>query len=151
MKLRGYRRSDSVTGYWLPGELLATPLDGWPALVPPTVVAPANRSDERLCVLDGLGFVRFTGLDWVRRRARLEIGVRESTVEDQAEAVRLAVAHGFDVLNLHRLVGWRTPAAGTPTDALCAAGFGLEGVLPGGNWLAGSEVERQVWGVVRDA
>jgi hypothetical protein len=153
MRLSGYRETDRqlLTGHWLPGELLATPLADRPALAGPIAIpAPDNRPEQRLCVLRDLGFVRFVELDWVHRRARLEIGVQDATVDEMTSMVRLAVDHGFDVLNLRRLFGWRTPAAVAPTEPLSRGGFVQEGVLPRATWLAGEQVDRQIWGVVRD-
>jgi hypothetical protein len=154
MILSGYRQSDRplLTGHWLPGELLAAPLDDWPALAAPTVIAPPDKqSDQRLCLVRGLGFIRFIELDWVHRRARVEIGCHQSTVDGLDTMVRLAVSHGFEALNLHRLFGWRTPMAGVPTGPLNRAGLVREGVVPRGSWLAGEQVDREIWGVVRDA
>jgi hypothetical protein len=154
MTLSGYRQTDLplLTGHWLPGELLAVPLAQWPALAAPTVIAPPDKQpDQRLCLIRGLGFIRFVELDWVHRRARLEIGVHESTVDSLETMVRLAVGHGFEVLNLRRLFGWRTPMAGVPAGPLSRAGFVREGVVPRGSWLAGQQIDQEIWGVVRDA
>jgi hypothetical protein len=165
MKLRGFRDTDRalLTGHWLPGELLASPLTDRPALASPrTVAVPGDRADRsgegpgawnaRLCVADDAAIVRYTELDWINRRARLEIAIHDPGLDEPRvkQLVELAVAHGFGGLNLHRLYGLLTPAGGAPTEPLAAAGFHLEGVLPQGIWLFGRPVDRQLWGAVRD-
>lgn len=159
--LSGYRETDRalLTGHWLPGELLGVPLVDGPALLEPRTVPPpglepngtsAASQQARLCVVRGAGFVRFVEIDWVDRRARLEIGLQAGAVEDAKSIVDLAVAHAFTVLALRRVHGWVTPAAGTPTDAIAAAGFRLEGLVPQAIWFDGGPVGRELWGVVRD-
>jgi hypothetical protein len=155
MKLRGFRDTDRplLTGHWLPGELLALPLADRPALASPLAVpAPGDRSDQRLCVAGDVAVVRYTELDWINRRARLEIAIQDPGLDEPKvkQIVELAVAHGFGGLNLHRLYGLLTPAGGAPTEPLAAAGFRLEGGLPQGIWLFGRPVDRQLWGAVRD-
>ncbi|MGW3964513.1 GNAT family N-acetyltransferase [Amycolatopsis sp. NPDC005003] len=146
MKLRGYRGTDRglLSGPWLAGELLGLPIDGWPALAEPTEVPPPAGDDEELCVTDG-AFVRYTDIDWVHRRARVEIGVhnRLSEVDD---LLRAAVEHGFTGLNLRRLYGWVTTPA---TDALAAAGFRREAVVPAATWFDGAPAAREIWGTIR--
>jgi hypothetical protein len=155
MKLRGFRDADRspLTGHWLPGELLALPLADRPALAAPLAVpAPGDRADQRLCVADDVAVVRYTELDWINRRARLEIAVQDPGLDEPKvkQLVELAVAHGFGGLNLHRLYGLLTPAGSAPAEPLAAAGFQLEGALPQGIWLYGRPVDRQLWGAVRD-
>ncbi|WP_086848232.1 hypothetical protein [Amycolatopsis kentuckyensis] len=146
MKLRGYRGTDRglLSGPWLAGELLGLPLEDWPALAAPTEVPPPAGDDEELCVTDG-AFVRYTDIDWVHRRARVEIGVhnRQSEVDD---LLRAAVEHGFTGLNLRRLYGWVT----TPgTEALAAAGFRREALVPAATWFDGAPAAREIWGTIR--
>lgn len=150
MKLRGYRESDAdlLTGPWLPGELLGLPLADWPPLAEPTAVPPPAGPDEELCVAPGLGVVRYTELDWVHRRARVEIGLHD--VDGLDELLTTVVAHGFTTLNLSRLYGRVTPAVDPPTHLLAAVGFRREAVLPEHTWLDGRPVDREIWGVVRD-
>ncbi len=150
--LRGYRHSDRglLRGPWLPGECLGLPLADWPALAEPTTVpAPAGPGDE-LCVAPGAAFVRYTELDWVHRRARVEIGVQPGHLDAAELLVKSAVAYGFDGLNLRRLYGWVTPAVEPPTGVLAGAGFAREASVPAGIWLAGRPADREIWGVVRD-
>lgn len=152
MMLRGYRDDDKVllTGRWLQGELLGLPVPGMPPLAEPSSLAPPADDDEELCVVPGVAFVRYTGLDWVHRRARVEIGVREGQVGAAGTLARMAADHGLLELRLHRLYGWCTPAA-TPTAPLLAgAGFRREVSVPGGFWLAGELVEREIWAVTED-
>lgn len=149
MKLRGYRGTDRglLSGPWLAGELLGLPLAGWPALADPTEVPPPAEHDEELCVTDG-AFVRYTEIDWVHRRARLEIGVHTG-LSDVDKIVRDAVEHGFTGLNLRRLYGWVTPAARPGTDALTAAGFRREALIPAATWFDGAPAAREIWGTIR--
>jgi hypothetical protein len=149
MKLRGYRDADRglLSGPWLAGELLGLPVTGWPALADPTEVPPPAGHDEELCVTDS-AFVRYTGIDWVHRRARVEIGVH-SGVSEVDIIVRAAVAHGFTSLNLRRLHGWVTPAARPGTEALAAAGFRREAVVPAATWFDGAPAAREIWGTIR--
>ncbi|WP_410606682.1 GNAT family N-acetyltransferase [Amycolatopsis sp. lyj-109] len=149
MKLRGYRGTDRelLSGPWLAGELLGLPLDDWPALAGPTEVPPPTGDDEELCVTDG-AFVRYTAIDWVHRRARVELGVHtgQSNVD---ELLTAAVEHGFTGLNLRRLHGWVTPAARPGSAALAAAGFRREAVVPAATWFDGAPAAREIWGTIR--
>src|SRR5947209_3984052 len=103
MRLRGYRASDAelLAGPWLSGELLGLPLADWPALAEPTRVPPPADAGQELCVAPGLGFVRYTELDWVHRRARVEIGLHG--VDGLDVLLKTVVAHGFLTLNLSRV------------------------------------------------
>lgn len=150
MRLRGYRSSDSelLAGPWLPGELLGLPVSGWPALAEPTrVPAPADPSQE-LCIAPGLGFVRYTALDWVHRRARVEIGLHG--VDGLDVLLKTVMAHGFLTLNLSRIYGWVTPLLRPPVGLLADVGFRREAVLPESTWLDGRPVDREIWGAVRN-
>jgi hypothetical protein len=145
MMLTGYRRADQplLSGQWLRGELL-----GLPDLDRPELAAPAAIPQENVYVIRDQAVVHFAELDWVHRRARLEIGVRPGA-DDLAGIVGLAVRHGFTVLNLRRLYGWVTPAVGTPTAPLEANGFARETLVPQAIWYAGGPVDREQWGVIR--
>jgi hypothetical protein len=149
MKLRGYRDADRelLRGPWLAGELLGLPLDDWPALAEPATVPPPAGHDEELCVTDG-AFVRYTDIDWVHRRARVEIGVHNA-LSDVDAVLAGAVEHGFTGLNLRRLHGWVTPAARPTAAALTAAGFRREAVVPAATWFDGAPVAREIWGTIR--
>jgi RimJ/RimL family protein N-acetyltransferase len=155
MTPRGFRETDRalLSGAWLPGELLGWPVPDWPALADLTTVPPPADHDEELCVLDGVGFLRYADIDWVHRHARLEIGqcTGVSAVDDStvADLLRTAVDHGFTDLNLHRLYGWHTPAAGTAPDSLVAAGFRHEATVPAALWFDGRPVTRELWGEIR--
>jgi hypothetical protein len=151
MKLRGYRGGDRalLTGRWPAGELLGLPMTNWPALAEPTTVEPPAGPDVELCVVPGVAFVRYTDLDWVHRRARLEIGARPGHADAVDLLLKLAVTHGFVSLNLRRLYGWVTPATRPATQALESAGFLREASVPDCGWLDGGPVEREIWGAVR--
>jgi hypothetical protein len=150
MRLRGYRGSDAdlLAGRWLPGELLGLPLADWPPLAAPTSVPPPADPGQELCIAPGLGFVRYTELDWVHRRARVEIGLH--SVEGLDVLLKTVVAHGFLTLNLSRLHGWVTPLVDPPIGLLTDVGFKREAVLPEATWLDGRPVDREIWGVVRN-
>jgi hypothetical protein len=151
MRLRGYRDADAplLSGPWLPGELLGLLAAGRPALARPAAVPPPRDSAVELCVVPDGGFARFSELDPVARCARLEIGVRPGAAEWARELLDAALAHGFEVLNLHRLYGWVTPAAGEHAGLLAEAGFEKEAAVPNGAWYAGRPVDRQIWAAVR--
>lgn len=152
MNLRGYRDADRplLSGHWLPGELLGLPLADRPALAEPVSVAPPTDHRDELCVVAGVGFVRYAELDWVHRRARLEIGITVEQPGALEPLVKSALTHGFRVLNLHRLHGWVTPATRPRTDVLTGVGLRHEATVPAAGWLAGTAVDREVWGAVRD-
>ncbi|MDS0134224.1 MULTISPECIES: hypothetical protein [unclassified Amycolatopsis] len=149
MKLRGYRGTDRglLSGPWLAGELLGLPIGDWPALAEPTAVPPPTGDDEELCVTDD-AFVRYTAIDWVHRRARVEIGVH-SPLSDVDTLLARAVEHGFTGLNLRRLHGWVTPVTRPDTEALTAAGFRREAVVPAATWFDGAPAAREIWGTIR--
>jgi hypothetical protein len=151
MMLRGYRSSDSclLSGPWLDGELAGLPLADWPALADRCTVAPPSGPDEEWCIAPGAGFVRYTELDWVHRRARLETGLQPGHADAAGPLLQAAVAYGLRDLNLHKLHGWVTPATGVAATAAELAGFRREASVPDGIWLAGRAVERQIWAVIR--
>jgi hypothetical protein len=151
MMLRGYRGGDArlLSGPWTAGELLGLPVHGRPPMLEDAAVEPPRDATVELCIAPGAAFVRFSELDWTARRARLEIGMRPEAVDAVAMLLKTAVAHGFHVLNLHRLYGWVTPAADPPLAVLGDAGFQREAAVPSGNWFDGAAVERQIWGAVR--
>lgn len=151
MMLRGYRGGDArlLSGPWLAGELLGLPVPGRPALAEPAAVEAPRDDTVEVCIAPGAAFVRFSEFDWAARRARLEIGLQPEAVDAVAMLLKTGVAHGFHVLNLHRLYGWVTPAAAPPVSVLTDAGFQLEARVPSGNWFDGAPVERQIWGAVR--
>jgi hypothetical protein len=151
MMLRGYRSSDSrlLSGPWLDGELAGLPLACWPALAEPSAVPPPSGPDEELCIAPGVGFVRYTELDWVHRRARVETGLQPGHADAAGPLLQAAVAYGLADLNLRKLHGWVTPATGVAAAAPDLAGFRLEASVPDGIWLEGRAVERQIWAVIR--
>ncbi|WP_165984859.1 GNAT family N-acetyltransferase [Streptomyces sp. YIM 98790] len=152
-RLRGYRGTDRelLAGPWLPGELLGLPVAGRPPLAEPAAVAEPDGTEggrDELCIVPDTGFVRWTDIDWVNRRACLEIGLHRRP-DDLPGLLAAAVEHGFHGLNLHRLYGWVTPAAQPPAAALAACGFRREAVAPEGMWFDGRAVDREIWGAVR--
>jgi hypothetical protein len=151
--LRGYRSEDVplLTGHWLRAELLGLAPPGVPGTADPTVVPAPRDATEELCILPGAGFVRFAELDWVHRRARLEIGLQPKAAGCALSALTVALTHALRVLNLHRVYGWATPDAGAPTALLAQAGLRQEATVPEAFWLGGRPVGRQIWGAVLDA
>ncbi|WP_353942658.1 GNAT family protein [Streptomyces sp. HUAS MG91] len=149
MRWRGFREADRdlLTGHWLPGELLGLPVADRPPLAEPVTVDPPVDDTTELCVAPGIGFARFSGVDWIHRHARLEIGLRDASV-DPKPLLEAAVRHGFDVLGLHRVHGLVTPAAHTVDAVLESCGFHREAVVPQALWLAGRPVDRHVWSVL---
>lgn len=153
MRLRGYRDRDLplLSGPWLPGELLGLPLPDWPTLAPPTRVPPPAGDDEELCVVSDTASVRFADIDWISRRARLEIGWHRPDTEGLDALLAAAVEHGLRRLNLRRLEGLVTPPAAAPVATLTAAGFRREATVPEHLWLDGRAVDREIWGVIHHA
>lgn len=153
MMLRGYRRQDLplLTGPWPAGELLGLPGTDRPALAEPTLVPPPTDDSVELCVVDEVGFVRYSEFDWVHRRARLEVGLLPGAGDDAEVLLKTALNHGFRSLNLHRVHGRVTPAAGPgtlPAQLLTDAGFTLEAEIPGATRFAGRSVPQQLWGAL---
>lgn len=146
--LTGFRERDRslLAGHWLPGELLGLPVADRPPLADAVTVEPPSAGSA-LVVLPGAGFVRLTELDWVHRRARLEIGL-QAAPEDPVLLLKTALAYGFRALNLHRLYGWVTPAVHPDLAALTAAGLEREAVVPQALWHDGRPVDRELWGVL---
>jgi hypothetical protein len=150
MMLRGYRDGDRelLTGWWLAGELLGTPVPGQPPLAEPSTADPPSGPDEEFCIAPGVAFVRYAELDWVHRRARVEIGVRPGHEDAVPALACAAVEHGLRELMLHRLYGWVTPSGRPDTRALLSAGFRREVSVPDGLWHAGGLVEREIWATI---
>jgi hypothetical protein len=153
LRLRGYRAADLplLSGDWLPGELLGLPVPGRPALADPASVPPPSPDRgpaEELLVLPDTAFVRFSEVDWVHRRARLEIGLRPGAAAVAGPLLRAALAHAYRTLNLRRVYGWFTPAAvdgravhdaPTPYDAPAAHGAPAAHDTAGGERPPGAE------------
>lgn len=156
LTLSGHRAADAplLTAHVLPGELVALPIADPPALLAPVTadVPEPGRLDARLAVVRGAGFVRYSEIDWVHRRARLEValtvpGADAATIKT---VVELAVTHAFTTLDLRRLHGRLTPALGAPVaDGLAACGFVVEGTVPGAVWLDGRAVDGVLLAVLR--
>ncbi len=163
LRLRGYRAADLplLSGDWLPGELLGLAVPGRPALADPASVPPPSPDRgpaEELLVLPDTAFVRFSEVDWVHRRARLEIGLRPGAAAVAGPLLRAALAHAYRTLNLRRVYGWFTPAAHATAggerppgaeELLRGAGLSFEAGVPQALWLDGRPVDRQIWGVFR--
>jgi hypothetical protein len=155
--LTGFREShrELLRGNWTPGELLARPADGRAAgraaMAEPAVIDHAVRSGMRLYVVPGAGFIRYREIDWIHRRARVEIGLRDQAWPLALAVLRQARSAGLELLGLSRLYGWVTPAAGIPDALLADAGFELEATVPRAIWLAGRPVSRQVWATLADS
>jgi hypothetical protein len=151
MMLRGYRAGDLelLSGTWLSGELLGLPLPNWPVLAEPATVGPPSDETSELCVAPGTGFVRYCDVDWVHRRARLEIGVRREAVDSAELLISAAVAYGFRTLSLRRVYGWVTPATHPPPYLCERAGLQREATIPSAVWFDGRPVPREIWAAVR--
>lgn len=150
--LTGFREShrELLRGNWPPGELLARPAGGLAAMAEPAVIDHAVRTGMRLYVVPGAGFIRYREIDWIHRRARVEIGLRDQAWPLALAVLRQARSAGLELLGLSRLYGWATPAAGIPPALLADAGFELEATVPGAIWLAGRPVSRQIWATLAD-
>lgn len=151
MTLRGYRDGDRalLSGDWVAGELLGLPPGQRSRLAETATLDAPQDGTAELCVLDGAGVVRFGELDWIHRRARLEIGLQASASDRVSALLKEVLTHAFEVLNLHRVYGWVTPAAGADTSVLAGAGFQREAAVPASGWLGGHPVTREIWAVVR--
>ncbi|HEY8980273.1 MAG TPA: GNAT family protein [Streptomyces sp.] len=153
MKISGYREADRalLAGPWIPGELLALPVADRPPLADPhTVALPDGGDHEELFVVRDTAVVRYADIDWVARRARLEIGVREGAEDRAAEVLAVAVPFAFGVLGLRRLHGRVTLSPEAPVAALEKAGFGREGVALDDVWFGGVLTDREIWAVLGD-
>lgn len=150
MKIRGYRATDCalLAGHWLPGELLAAWLVHPPVLAEPLTIPLPAGGGARLYVVAGVACVRFAGLDWVARRARLQIGLAAGTQQHAQPVLELAIGVGFRVLDLHRLEGLLTPQISGLSDAVAAAGFVREATVPRALWHDGAVLDREIWGLV---
>jgi RimJ/RimL family protein N-acetyltransferase len=150
--LTGYREShrELLCGNWTPGELLDRPTARRAALAEPTVIDTAARSGERLYVIPGAGFVRYREIDWIHRRARLEIGLRDRDWKLAIAVLRQARSAALESLGLSRLYGWATPAAGVPAALLADSGFELEATVPTAGWFGGRPADRQIWATLGD-
>lgn len=151
MRLRGYRDADAplLSGPYQPGELLGLPQPDRPPLAEPATVPPPRDREAELCIAQDAGFARFSELDHAARCARLETAVLPGAAGTAGDLLAAALAHGFRVLDMRRLYGWATPAAGARCDLLAEAGFALEAVVPCGVWYDGRPVDRQLWAAVR--
>ncbi|MBB0246060.1 hypothetical protein FNQ90_18600 [Streptomyces alkaliphilus] len=153
-RLRGYRAGDLplLTGSWLPGELLGLPVPGRPPLADPATVPPpaSDRPGDELYVLPGTAFVRFTEVDWIHRRARLETGFAPGADAHVRALLDAALGHARGTLGLRRVYGWVTPGRPGAEDVLRAVGLAREARIPHALWLDGRPVGRQIWGMCSD-
>lgn len=150
MRIRGYRGADAamLRGHWLAGELLAAHLRDVPALAPEVSVALPAGGAERLYIVADSGWVRFSRVDWIARRARLEIGLAPGADRHAGSVLEQAVEVGTGALALRRLFGVLTPAVGAMPEVLAAAGFVAEAEVPRAIWHDGTVLDRQIWGRV---
>lgn len=151
--LRGYRAADLplLSGSWLPGELLGLPVPDRPPLSEAATVPPpaSERPGDELYILPGAAFVRFTEVDWVHRRARLETGLTPAAVDRAPGLLAAALEHAHRTLGLRRVHGWWTPGRSGTEETLRAAGLAPEAEIPDALWLDGRPVGRQIWGTFR--
>jgi hypothetical protein len=150
--VRGYRTADEalLRGYWLPRELIAEPFAAPPPLAQPITVPAHTGSAERLYIVPGTAYVRYTELDWVARHGRLEVGLATRADWSVGEVLGRAVTVGFQALGLHRVYGALTPTLSEMTEVVAAAGFRREAVVPRGVWHDGFAHDREVWGMLCD-
>jgi len=100
-------------------------------------------------VSEGYALVSFVDIDWIDRRARLEVRVLDdepsARLDDVlSDAIRIAADH----FRLLRLEGEVTPVHYNVAPTLKSHGFELEAVVPHGVRVGGKPVARQVWGMV---
>ncbi len=158
--LVAYRPSHAatVTGAWIPDELLCfahndlrSPVTAHSAAAPwPRQPDAAPPSTQRLLVAPGIGFIRFSGIEPVHRRARLEVGIQGAFDQATAEHVlALAQETAFFQLNLHRIFGWLRPSQSAVRAVLETAGFTRELAVPFAARENGHPVVREIWGKMR--
>jgi hypothetical protein len=155
----GYRprQAPLLAGAWAVGELLcfADDAGGAGGIGVRTVApAPGDGSDRtplrRLMILPEVGFVRFTEIEGVHRRARLEVGLQGAfDAAAASRALTLARECAFGDLNLNRVYGWVRATAAPVLALLPNAGFAPEAAIPAGARVDGRLVDRQLWGALR--
>ncbi|WP_433271686.1 hypothetical protein ACQPZF_13275 [Actinosynnema sp. CS-041913] len=152
--LSGYRpaHADLLHGRWLPGELIAPRHDGRVAEFGAVdVPEPGLCDEERLLVAVGAGLVRYCDIDWVDRRARLEIRLLSDFHPDGTHnLLARALETAFTVFALNRVYGYVTPGGPDVAPMLREEGFDREGELPGAVRVAGLAVGRTIWGRLRE-
>jgi hypothetical protein len=147
--LVGYRQcvDEFHVGPWLARELVSFRGDRRVPVfhdVPP----PESTTTRRL-VSERYALVSFVDIDWIDRRARLEVRVLDDELTPQlddvlSDAIRIAV----DYFRLLRLEGEVTPVHYNVAPTLRSHGFELEAVVPHGIRVDGKPVARQLWGMV---
>ncbi|MFD4635855.1 hypothetical protein ACFWN2_01000 [Lentzea sp. NPDC058436] len=148
-RLTGYRRraEEFHRGRWLVGDLVSFRDDRRVPLFHDE--PPETRSVSRTLVSPGHAWVSFTGIDWIDRRARLEMRVLDAGPSDRLDAlVAEAVEVAFGRFGLLRLEGWVTPGHYDVAPALLDNGFVMEAVVPHAIRVDGKPVDRQIWGKV---
>jgi len=155
--LVGYRPGHAplLAGAWAGGELLCFADDeARRAGVRTVAPEPGGGSDwtprRRLMILPEVGFVRFTEIEGVHRRARLEIGIQgEFDAAAAARVLALARDSAFGDLNLNRVYGWVRATQAPVLALLPGAGFAPEAAVPAGARVDGRLVDRRLWGALR--
>lgn len=146
-RLAGYRKRHNPfhIGRWLTGEFVSFERDRRTPVFEEDHSDPPDEND-RFLALGEYALVRLTDLEWVDRRARVEIRVLDdgpsARLDGLLDEVVGVSAEAFD---LHRLEGLVTPVHYDLSSVLAAAGFRLEATLPYRRRVAGTTVECQVW------
>ncbi|MEJ2853346.1 MULTISPECIES: GNAT family N-acetyltransferase [unclassified Saccharothrix] len=153
--LSGYRPAHAalLKGRWLPGELIAVREDRRVADFSVAELPEPGLCDEtRVLVAAGAGVVRYLEIDWVDRRARLEVLLLTDYDEVGARALlERALETAFSVFALNRVYGYVTPGGPDVEPVLRAAGFEREGVVPEAARVGGAPVGRTLWGRLRES
>jgi hypothetical protein len=127
---------------------------------PPALQSPVASSldgaqpgaNMRLLIVPDRGFVRMLEIDWIHRRARIEIGIQGAFDGRTAEAfLELARECAFDHFNLHRVYGWVRSTHQQTLEVLRVAGFECEAIVPAALRVDGALVDRGIWGSVAPA
>lgn len=143
--LVGYRQREEEfhRGRWLPGEFVSYRNDHR---------VPAFHDDAdfsnlaRTLVAPGYALVGFVNVDWVDRRAQLEVRVLDDGPSPRLEAVLSnALEIGFDEFDLVRVEAWLTPVHYDMAPVLRRLEFELEAVVPAAVRVDGRPVGRQMW------
>jgi hypothetical protein len=138
-----HRIEELHSGRWFPQEFVSFRNDRRV----PTFHDEHEANADRVLVSVEYALVGFVDIDWMDRRARLEIRVLEDGPSARLEPLLAdALRVGFAKFDLARLDGWVTPVHYDISPFLLRAGFTLEAVIPHAVRVDGQAVNRQIWG-----